>query len=76
MLELLHSFAPRLYSRVLPCAFKAGNYRHISVPPTIARTVESSRIARSACALAGFCAGVAIAAGLIGAREQKQLWPP
>ncbi|MGH2905121.1 MAG: YoaK family protein [Solirubrobacteraceae bacterium] len=34
-----------------------------------------TRIARSACALAGFCLGVALAARFIGPRRER-LWPP
>jgi hypothetical protein len=33
-LELLHSFAPRLYGRLLPGAFEAGNYGEGAAAPT------------------------------------------
>jgi NAD(P)-dependent dehydrogenase (short-subunit alcohol dehydrogenase family) len=38
-LELLHSFAPRFYARVLPTAFQSGNYQHAPAAPTSGRTL-------------------------------------
>jgi NAD(P)-dependent dehydrogenase (short-subunit alcohol dehydrogenase family) len=38
-LELLHSFAPALYARVLPTGFKAGNYQTTSTARTSGRTL-------------------------------------
>jgi hypothetical protein len=39
-LELLHSFAPGLYERLLPSAFEAGNYTGEHMPPTPGRVLE------------------------------------
>jgi NAD(P)-dependent dehydrogenase (short-subunit alcohol dehydrogenase family) len=39
LLELLHSFAPFLYSRVLPTAFMAGNYQRARTASTSGRAL-------------------------------------
>jgi NAD(P)-dependent dehydrogenase (short-subunit alcohol dehydrogenase family) len=39
-LELFHTFAPGLYSRVLPCGFRAGNYGPGHSAPSRGRTLE------------------------------------
>jgi NAD(P)-dependent dehydrogenase (short-subunit alcohol dehydrogenase family) len=39
MLELLHGFAPRLYARILPAAFEAGNYGARAVAATDGQVV-------------------------------------
>ena len=38
-LELLHSFAPGLYGRILPAAFEAGNYGRRRMAPTAGQTL-------------------------------------
>jgi hypothetical protein len=38
-LELLHSFAPDLYGRILPAAFEEGNYGRRPMAPTAGQVV-------------------------------------
>jgi NAD(P)-dependent dehydrogenase (short-subunit alcohol dehydrogenase family) len=53
-LELLHSFAPRLYGRVLPPAFEAGNYTRASSAPTSGRTLSPVAGERAYAVLGGW----------------------
>jgi NAD(P)-dependent dehydrogenase (short-subunit alcohol dehydrogenase family) len=40
VLELLHSLAPRVYARILPAAFEAGNYAKARTPPSPGQVLE------------------------------------
>jgi NAD(P)-dependent dehydrogenase (short-subunit alcohol dehydrogenase family) len=45
-LELLHSFAPDLYGRILPAAFEAGNYGQRPMEPTAGEVLAPGKAER------------------------------